>query len=110
MKLVERAHNQLGVRAEATVARVTEDLPWIRRQKELWRNAGPWDRRAIICAGSILGPDERNAWKNSVLETTDPMDRAVALYALRPNPPKSAGQGKKAVPNGQPKPAKRADG
>jgi hypothetical protein len=85
--LVEKAHNQLGVRAEALVARAREDLPWVRRQKELWRNAGPWDRRAIIWAGSVLKPDERQAWKNSVLETTDALDRAVALLALRPDKP-----------------------
>lgn len=105
-KLVDRAHSQLGVRAEAKVARAREDVPWIRRQKELWRNAGPWDRRAIIWAGSVLKPDERQAWKNSVLETTDPLDRAVALLALRPDKPRAAAPSKKSKPAAETQPAK----
>jgi hypothetical protein len=84
-RLSDRAHNQLGLRGEAAVARATGDLPWVRRQKEVWRNAGPWDRRAIIRAGSILKPDERSAWKKDVMDTKDPLDRAVALHALGPD-------------------------
>jgi hypothetical protein len=83
-RLAHKTHNALGIRGEALIARATNNLPWVRKQKEVWRNAGPWDKRAIIWAGSVLKSDERKSWKTAVLETADPLERAVALFALRP--------------------------
>ena len=81
--LVKPAKEAMGLRGEAILARTRNDVAWIRARKESWRSAGPWERRAIIAAGSMLPGDERSAWKKSVTTTTDLLDRAVAVWSLR---------------------------
>jgi hypothetical protein len=72
----------LGYRQVALMARVGHRLDWLRAQKESWTNHRPWDRRAIIFAGSILPPSERRAWLTSIEEgSEDVLDRAVAQFA-----------------------------
>ena len=82
-KLAPAAKTAMGLRGEALIARARGDIPWVRQYKERWRNCGPWDRRAIIWAGSVLKDDERHAWRKTVLATEDPLDRAVAIKALQ---------------------------
>jgi addiction module HigA family antidote len=46
-------------------------------------NHGPWDRRAIIYAGSILPSGEKGPWLGLVEENAeDPLERAVAQHAM----------------------------
>jgi len=51
-------------------------------RKETWQNNKPWDRRAIIWAGSILPEDERKAWLGKVADIGDDLDATVALTAI----------------------------
>lgn len=83
LSLSKPAKAAMGLRGEAMLALARKDVPWIRARKENWRSAGPWERRAIIAAGAILPGDERSAWKKSVITTTDLLDHAVAVWALR---------------------------
>jgi len=83
LKLAGPAKAAIGLRGEALLARARGDIPWVRQYKESWRSCGPWDRRAIIRAGSILKGDERHAWRKAVLATNDTLDRAVAIHALQ---------------------------
>jgi hypothetical protein len=76
----------LGERPMADVARATHQLDWVRHRKEIWKNAGPWDRRAIIRATSILSRDELGHWKRLVEgQGVDDLDRAVATLAIEEN-------------------------
>jgi hypothetical protein len=74
---------ELGTRPAAMMARRGRRLDWIRGLKESWTNYGPWDRRAIIYAGSILPPGEKRPWLGLIEESTeDPLERAVAKYSM----------------------------
>ncbi len=82
-KLARPASGASGLRGEALLAKARNDVAWVRGYKERWRAAGSWDRRAIIWAGSVLPADERSAWKKAIMASSDPIDRAVAITALR---------------------------
>jgi hypothetical protein len=82
LSLAPGARSTIGVRGEALLARARGDISWVRQYKERWRALGEWDRRAVVLSGSVLSNDERTAWKRSILTTDDPLDRAVAIYAL----------------------------
>ena len=82
-RLTKSAGAKMGLRADALLARATNNVPWVRAQKESWRKRGPWEQRAIIYSGSVLPQDERSAWKKAVLATHDPLNRAVAVFALK---------------------------
>jgi hypothetical protein len=70
------------LRQHALIARRAKNLDWIREQKETWMNCSPWDRRAVIYAGSVLPPKERRIWLDMVAEATDDLlDKAVANCA-----------------------------
>ena len=74
---------ELGTRPTALMARRGKRLDWVRGLRDSWRNYGPWDRRAIIYAGSILPSGEKRPWLGLIEETTeDPLERTVAQYAL----------------------------
>jgi hypothetical protein len=80
-QLANTFSGELGYRQVALMARAGRRLDWVRAQKESWTNHGPWDRRAIVLAGSILPAGERKPWLGLVEETSDdPLDRAVAQY------------------------------
>jgi hypothetical protein len=71
--------DDIGLRHHALIARRSKNLDWIREQKETWMNYSPWDRRAVIFAGSVLPPKERRIWLEMVAEATDDLlDKAVA--------------------------------
>jgi hypothetical protein len=74
---------ELGTRPIAMMARRGMRLDWVRGLKESWANYGPWDRRAIVYAGSILPSSEKKPWLGLIQESTeDPLERAVAQYAI----------------------------
>jgi hypothetical protein len=82
-QLARTAFSVIGLRGEAQVVRAQGRIEWVRAHKETWRNLGPWDRRAIIAAGSVLPVDERSHWKRTILASDDPLDQAVAAHFLR---------------------------
>ncbi len=81
-KLAKAAASVVGLRGEAIAAKALRRIDWVRSYKETWRSVGPWERRAIIAAGTILPPDERSHWKKTILGSDDPLDRAVAVLCL----------------------------
>jgi hypothetical protein len=67
------------------IAKVYQQIDWIRHHKETWRNTPPWDRRAIIWAIQALPGDEGKHGLRQVKETsTDILEKAVAAKALSP--------------------------
>jgi hypothetical protein len=81
MRLAEEIQNDLGLRPAALLARAHKLVDWVRPQKENWGNHGPWDRRAIIWAGSVLPSTERKKWLELVRDGGDLLDRSVAMLA-----------------------------
>ncbi|MBX3359439.1 MAG: RNA-directed DNA polymerase [Phycisphaeraceae bacterium] len=68
----------VGCRYRALLAGCYGEVDWVRDQKERWMNAGPWERRAILWAGSALPRDERRAWLEPVTRSLDLTDAAIA--------------------------------
>lgn len=82
LKVAEESRESLGIRPVALLSRACRQVQWVRSQRERWANHAPWDRRAIIWAGSILPDDERRHWLAAIKEAaTDALDRAVAIQA-----------------------------
>ncbi len=81
LRFAKESEVQLGIRPYALLARKYKLIDWVRAQKETWMNHGPWERRAIIWAGSVLPKNERRHWLDLVQESEDPLDRAVAQFA-----------------------------
>jgi hypothetical protein len=82
IRICEAVADDVGLRPTALLAREVRDVAWVRARKETWQNNKPWDRRAIIWAGSILPEDERQAWLRRVADIGDDLDAAVALTAI----------------------------
>jgi hypothetical protein len=80
--LFEKAGDHLGVRPMALLARELGLLDWVRERKEIWNNHGPWDRRSIIWASSVLPQDERGFWLKRVQNAGDVLDSVVASTVL----------------------------
>lgn len=66
------------VRHLALMARNRNYLEWVREQKEIWNNYGPWDKRAIIWAAPVLPDDERRYWLKSIENAGDKLDFIIA--------------------------------
>lgn len=58
---------------------------WFRRRKRNVFDFGPWQRRALIAAGSCLPIDERKHWNQSLDPRLDKLEKAVIRWA-RNNP------------------------
>lgn len=71
---------QFQTRMMASVAKVTNNIDWVRERKEDWAALGPWDRRGLIYASSILPADERRPWLGVVEESSDFLEAAVAKF------------------------------
>lgn len=69
---------QCQTRMMADVAILTNNVDWVRERKEDWAALGPWDRRGLIYASSILPDDERRPWLGVVEESGDFLEQAVA--------------------------------
>jgi len=80
--IFESTRDQLGIRPIALLACELKSLDWVREQKEIWNNYGPWDRRAIIWAASVLSQDERGFWLKRVQNSGDLLDKVVAKAVL----------------------------
>ncbi|RKY04400.1 MAG: hypothetical protein DRP56_10065 [Planctomycetota bacterium] len=82
LSLSNESKDSLGIRPAAILAKSYNQIDWVRSYKENWNCHGPWDRRSIIWAGSILSPDEKKAWLRPITEGSDLLDKCVAIKAL----------------------------
>ncbi len=80
--LFEKTREQLGVRPIALLVRELKMLDWVREQKEVISNHGPWDKRAIIWAASVLPRDERGFWLKRVQNSGDFLDKITASAVM----------------------------
>ncbi len=99
-----KEHHQIGQRARALVAKASKDETWVREHRRLWNSMPAWDKRALIWAGSVLTSGELPSWRKQI-GSTDPLDRAVALHALRPTPSPQPPSVKRSPPNAPVAPA-----
>ena len=81
LQLSENFRDDLGLRAQAQVARAYKQPEWVREHKETWRNNREWDRRAIIASATVLPQDEKKHWLGQIITVTEGIERAVAQQA-----------------------------
>lgn len=79
LALADKTDPTLRVRHRALLAMKLKQVDWIREQKEVWMNFGPWERRAILWAASALSRDERRAWLEPIAASTDLVDASIAM-------------------------------
>lgn len=71
--------NILSIRDRALFARSIKDTGWIRTYRDNVETLGPWDKRAVIYASSILPKNEMRPWAESVTATGDIIDRSIFI-------------------------------
>jgi hypothetical protein len=82
-RIAAGAAPQIATRYAALIAQKFGQVDWVRARKENWQNNGPWERRAIIRASSVLPGGERRPWLEMVKESGDIIDRAVAVFTAQ---------------------------
>jgi len=82
IRVANEMRGELGLRPAALLARAHSDIGWVREHKEIWNSHGPWDRRAIMWASTILPRAERRALLDNPRQGDDLLERSVALKAL----------------------------
>lgn len=79
LAFAQRRASTLGVRPQAILARAHAETFWVRGHKEELMELGPWDRRALIWAASVLPVSERRRWLGKVRgRLDDPLEIALA--------------------------------
>jgi hypothetical protein len=68
------------VREKALIAKRKRDTTWVKDYKDGLDVLGPWDKRAILYAASVLSPDEMTHWINLASTRGDILDKAIAAY------------------------------
>ena len=69
----------LGFRSQALLARAYGKTFWVREHKDALMELGPWDRRGLIWAASVLPQSERAHWLGKVRRRLeDPLEVALA--------------------------------
>ena len=71
--------SSLGIRPLALLAKAHRETYWVRQHKEGFMELGPWDRRALIWAASVLPRPERRRWLGKIRKgLDDPLEAALA--------------------------------
>ncbi|WP_082282726.1 RNA-directed DNA polymerase [Myxococcus hansupus] len=78
MSLANRAPPVFRDRALSLLAQAHARSDYIREQKEVAGNMGPWAQRAVVWAASVLPGDEARHWLEPLKRSHDPMLAAVA--------------------------------
>ena len=78
----EESARYFGIRPTALIAKVHNQIDWVRALKETWRNHEPWSRRGLIWSTSILPSGERRPFLSMVVEQGDALDAAIAKLML----------------------------
>ena len=82
VNLPERYEQLSGIRAQALLARRNRDVTWVKSHKDRLDAMGPWDRRAVLYAASVLSRDELRYLADLVAAKGDGVDRALADYVV----------------------------
>jgi hypothetical protein len=72
----------INLRDQALIARRRSDRTWVKGYKNDLDVLGPWQKRAVIYAGSVLSQDEVVHWLEVAAARGDIIDAAVAKYVI----------------------------
>ena len=70
------------LRDQALIARRRQDATWIKGYKNGLDVLGPWEKRAVMYAATVLSEDELVHWLRIVRARGDVTDSAVAKFAI----------------------------
>jgi hypothetical protein len=80
-KTINSYINSGDIRILALKARKERSIAWLRDKKTSFDHYGPWDRRALIYAGTLLPSEEKKHWMDSIIgNSNNLLDRVVAKY------------------------------
>ncbi|PYJ73991.1 MAG: hypothetical protein DME75_00025 [Verrucomicrobia bacterium] len=72
----------LTLRDQALVARRRADRTWVKGYKNSLDVLGPWEKRAVLYAASVLSHDEARHWLKVAAARGDIIEGAVAKYVI----------------------------
>jgi len=75
------------IREKALIAKRKSDTTWVKEYKDSLDVLGPWDKRAVLYAASVLSKDEMTHWLNLASARGDILDKAIAAYLKSSNIP-----------------------
>ena len=73
------------IREKALIAKRKSDTTWVKEYKDSLDVLGPWDKRAVLYAASVLSKDEMTHWLNLASARGDILDKAIAAYLKSSN-------------------------
>jgi hypothetical protein len=82
VNLPERYEQLERIRDRALIARRNRDVTWVKSHKDGLDVMGPWDRRAVLYAASILSRDELRYLADLMSAKGDEVDSALADYVV----------------------------
>ncbi len=71
-----------SVRGKALIALRQHDATWVRGFRDGIDVLGPWDKRAVLHASSLLSHDEMKAWVDVVGASGDIIDKAISSFLI----------------------------
>lgn len=71
-----------SVRGKALIALRQDDATWVRGFRDGIDVLGPWDKRAVLYASSILSHNEMKAWVDVVGASGDIIDKAISSFLI----------------------------
>ena len=72
--------NLVSLRDQALVAKRRNDLVWVKSHKSGLDVLGPWERRAILFASSVLSRDEMSNWLKVAGARGDVIEHAISVH------------------------------
>jgi len=70
------------MRDQALVARRRLDRTWVKDYKNGIDVLGPWEKRAVLYAASVLSEDEAVHWMQGVASGGDILETAIAKHVI----------------------------
>lgn len=67
----------LRIREQALLAKARNDKTWVKDHKDSLDVLGPWDKRAVLHAASVLSADEMRHWAGLAAARGDIVDKAI---------------------------------
>ena len=77
LRFAQGYEDVLGIRPQALLARANVEESWVRDRMTNLQGLGPWDRRAVLWAASIVPESDRLAWLDDEVRVSGLVEEAI---------------------------------
>ena len=77
LRFAQSYEDNLGIRPQALLARANAEESWVTDRMTDLRGLGPWDRRAVLWATSVVPESDRFAWLDDEIHVSGLVEEAI---------------------------------